>query len=188
MSDQANPAFSEQAKLLYCIIPNIPALSIKSYGRSSVATASTWGQSKLYTEPKGDDTLPGPPGADIPRSVNMEAILVPGSPRDKDEEAWDLTFSKRETQDCKGSLGKASGYGKTACSNNIPKGANSVNGTIPKGNWNACLYLHEDCKTTGVPPGNEVFALWFEDGCESFKSKKEFSSFLVANGIMCPWS
>ncbi|RKK65885.1 hypothetical protein BFJ69_g15895 [Fusarium oxysporum] len=100
------------------------------------------------------------------------------------EEAWDLTFSK----DCKGSLGKASGYGETACSNNIPEGVNSVNGNIPsrKKNWKACLYLHKDCKTTEVPPGNELFALWDGDGCESFKSKKEFSSFLVTNGVMCP--
>jgi hypothetical protein len=65
---------------------------------------------------------------------------------------------------------------------------NSVNGNIPsrKKNWKACLYLHKDCKTTEVPPGNELFALWDGDGCESFKSKKEFSSFLVTNGVMCP--
>ncbi|RKK32256.1 hypothetical protein BFJ66_g15458 [Fusarium oxysporum f. sp. cepae] len=100
------------------------------------------------------------------------------------EEAWDLAFSK----DCKGSLGKASGYGKTACSNTIPKGTNSVNGNIPpmKRKWKACLYIYKDCKTMEVPPGNEVFALWDGDSYKSFKSKKEFISFLVNNSVICP--
>ncbi|KAF5002926.1 hypothetical protein FDECE_10481 [Fusarium decemcellulare] len=100
------------------------------------------------------------------------------------EDAWSLSFSK----DCSGSLGEMSGYGKTECSNNIPKGANSVTGKIPKkGNWKACLYIYENCKTTEDPPGNEVFAHWNGDGCESFKSKKEFSSFILTNGTMCPF-
>ncbi|KAF4462820.1 killer toxin subunits alpha beta [Fusarium albosuccineum] len=100
------------------------------------------------------------------------------------EDAWSLSFSK----DCSGSLGEMSGYGKIECSNNIPKGANSVTGKIPKkGNWKACLYIYENCKTTEDPPGNEVFAHWNGDGCESFKSKKEFRSFILTNGTMCPF-
>lgn len=55
-----------------------------------------------------------------------------------------------------------------------------------KRKWKACLYIYKDCKTMEVPPGNEVFALWDGDSYKSFKSKKEFISFLVNNSVTCP--